>query len=102
MSERVGDFLEGWIATHVAHVSPARKLDESDRLTKACRRAAQEQGISEAEMASASRDLRNRMLLSELARLAGYNTQGPHRWVVCGSRWSIITLRFKFDGQCGE
>jgi len=62
MSKRAADFLQDWIAAHVAHVSPARKLDEGERLTKACRRSAQEMGISEAEMASACGDLRNRML----------------------------------------
>jgi hypothetical protein len=62
MSKRAADFLQGWIATHVAHVSPARKLVEGERLAKACRRSAQANGISEAEMASACRDLRDRML----------------------------------------
>jgi hypothetical protein len=62
MSKRAADFLQDWIATHVAHVSSTRKLDEGERLTKACRRSAQEMGISEVEMASACGDLRTRML----------------------------------------
>ena len=62
MSRRAADYLRGWIATHVSHVSPARKLDEGERLAKACRRSAQEQGISEAELASACVDLGTYML----------------------------------------
>jgi hypothetical protein len=62
MSRRAADYLHSWIATHVSHVSAARKLDEGERLTKACRRSAQEQGISEAELASACGDLGTYML----------------------------------------
>jgi hypothetical protein len=62
MSRRAADYLHGWIATHVSHVSPARKLDEGERLAKACRRSAQEKGISEAELASACGDLGTHML----------------------------------------
>jgi hypothetical protein len=62
MSQRAADYLHDWIATHLSHVSPARKLDEGERLTKACRRSAQEQGISEAELASACGDLGTYML----------------------------------------
>jgi hypothetical protein len=62
MSKRAADFLQDWIATHVAHVPPARKLDEGERLTRACRRSAEERGISEAELASACGDLGSRML----------------------------------------
>ena len=64
MSQRAADYLHDWVATHVSHVSPARRLDEGERLTKACRRSAQEQGISEAELVSACGDLGTYMLQS--------------------------------------
>ena len=77
MSQRAADFLNSWIANNVSHVSPARKLDEGERLTKACRRSALERGISEAELASACGDLGTRMLqaLDEAAEHDGIRSQ---------------------------
>ena len=62
MSQRAADYLHDWVATHVSHVSQVRKLAEGERLTKACRRSAQEQGISESELASACGDLGSYLL----------------------------------------
>ena len=77
MSQRAADFLHSWIANHVSYVSPARKLDEGERLTKACRRSARERGISEAELASACGDVGTRMLqaLDEAAEHDGIRSQ---------------------------